>query len=85
MKLLRKIYLLPGILFAALCSCKSSDKQKTENTLFELISSQKTRIFFENTLKPDFDNNIFEYDYFYNGGGVAADFNNDGPSDLFFR
>jgi hypothetical protein len=85
MKFLRKKYFLPLSLFALLCSCRSSDKQKTENSLFELISSQKTGIFFENILKPDLDNNIFEYDYFYNGGGVAAaDFNNDGLTDLFF-
>jgi hypothetical protein len=70
---------------AVVCSCQKNDQQKTEETVFELISSQKTGIFFENTLKPDFDNNILEYDYFYNGAGVAAaDFNNDGLTDLFF-
>jgi len=63
-----------------LVSCNSSPK-----TLFELLPSDKTGIEFSNTIFESDSFNIFDYDYIYNGGGVAvADFNNDGLQDLFF-
>ena len=53
--------------------------------LFEEIEAEKAGISFQNTLVPDYDMNAMEYNYFYNGGGVAAaDFNNDGLTDLYF-
>ena len=52
---------------------------------FILHESQKTGIDFSNDLKLTLDLNIFNYMYFYNGGGVGSgDFNNDGLIDLFF-
>jgi enediyne biosynthesis protein E4 len=46
---------------------------------------QQTGIKFENRLIESPQNNIITYEYFYNGGGVAAgDFNNDGWIDLYF-
>ncbi|MCU0353821.1 MAG: VCBS repeat-containing protein [Cytophagales bacterium] len=76
---------LIGILICLLFSCSSSEQKETENSLFDLLPAAQTNITFKNTLNHDFDNNIFEYDYFYNGAGVAAaDFNNDGLVDLFF-
>ncbi len=70
-------------------SCTSSPDRKPELTasvtLFEYLPSEETGISFQNTLIPDYDMNAMEYNYFYNGGGVAAaDFNNDGLTDLFF-
>jgi len=62
-------------------SCSRREEQK----LFEQIPSSKTDINFSNNIKPSFYFNILDYNYFYNGGGVcAADFNNDGLTDLYF-
>ncbi len=62
-----------------------SCKEKSQGTLFLTVGADKTNIKFSNDLKPDESLNILDYNYFYNGGGVgAADFNNDGYTDLFF-
>jgi len=56
----------------------------SQKTFIELPSSQ-TGIQFQNRLVESPGINIITYEYFYNGGGVAAgDFNNDGKTDLFF-
>jgi len=69
-----------GFIGLALASCNPSPK-----TLFELLPSNKTGIEFSNTILESDSFNIFDYDYIYNGGGVAvADFNNDGLQDIFF-
>jgi enediyne biosynthesis protein E4 len=83
-------YLPFGLLFVSaivLLSCKEREETKEDGQkLFKLIPPQETGVFFENTLSPNQNNNILEYDYFYNGSGVgAADFNNDGLVDLFFN
>ncbi len=52
---------------------------------FILRESETTGIDFSNDLKLTLDLNIFNYMYYYNGGGVGSgDFNNDGLIDLFF-
>lgn len=63
---------------------KSNDK--TGEHLFTLLSPEETNISFQNTLTEGLNTNILMYEYFYNGGGVAAgDFNNDGLVDIYFN
>ncbi len=65
-----------------LFSCK---KEKSNLAKFKLLSASETGLDFVNQITPNNDQNIFQYMYFYNGGGVAAgDFNKDGKTDLFF-
>lgn len=53
--------------------------------MFSLLDPAETNISFQNTLTEALNTNILMYEYFYNGGGVAAgDFNNDGLEDLYF-
>jgi len=52
---------------------------------FRLLSPTETGISFKNQLTENEKHNVLAYEYFYNGGGVAAgDFNNDGLIDLYF-
>jgi enediyne biosynthesis protein E4 len=67
------------LLLLTLTTCQRPD------TLFEPLSAGETGIDFANRMQESADFNVLKYGYFYNGGGVAAaDFNNDGFTDLFF-
>jgi enediyne biosynthesis protein E4 len=67
--------------FLAGWACRPLDRQP----LFLLANPEKTGIKFENRLIETEEDNVLNYEYFYNGGGIAAaDFNLDGRVDLFF-
>ncbi len=70
------------------CGCnRQADnyKEETGKPLFTLLPAEKTGIQFSNVLTEGPNTNVLMYEYFYNGGGVAAgDFNNDGLVDIYF-
>ncbi|MEO6963365.1 MAG: VCBS repeat-containing protein [Puia sp.] len=77
MGLFSKLYLFSTVVIITACS-------KTK-TLFTLVDPSQTHIDFANTLEETAERNVMTYEYYYNGGGVAAaDFNNDGLCDLYF-
>ncbi len=56
-----------------------------EAPLFTLVSSEESGVDFANTLVEQPGLNVLEYEYFYNGGGVAVgDVNGDSLPDLYF-
>jgi hypothetical protein len=53
--------------------------------IFEVMDRSRTGLDFINALHPTKAFNVFNYMYYFNGGGIGAgDFNNDGRIDLFF-
>lgn len=65
--------------FMAMTACR----QKA--TLFNKLSVSETGIDFTNTITEDKEHNVFTYQYYYNGNGIAVgDVNNDGLTDVFF-
>jgi enediyne biosynthesis protein E4 len=69
------------LLFLTILSCKTT----TNDSVFEKLDPSITNVNFVNQITETEEDNVLNYEYFYNGGGVAsADFNNDGLTDLFF-
>jgi len=91
MKLQLMKYSICIVMLALFFGCESKKEEaiettaKTdENTLFSLLSPEKTGLDFINTVVNKKDFNIFKYRNFYNGGGVAiGDINNDGLPDIY--
>ncbi|MFS4493620.1 VCBS repeat-containing protein [Maribacter sp. 2308TA10-17] len=79
-------------------SCKETNKNKLNSTpstnteiaqqkVFQKIEAVHSGLNFENKIIEDVSTmeNLFNYDYFYNGAGVGVeDINNDGLLDIFF-
>ncbi len=73
----------PFVWIVLLCvtACSRSDDQKK----FRFVPSSSSGITFRNVLTESVDFNIFNYMYFYNGGGVAVgDLNGDDLPDIYF-
>jgi hypothetical protein len=66
-------------------SCRSGNDRQPQHPAFRALDQTITGIDFNNTLRPTATFSVFDYMYYYNGGGIGAgDFNNDGRIDLFF-
>ncbi len=83
------------LLFSFPFGCTERGKETVDNTeqknldptVFKKIESSSSNLHFSNTIKEDIAtrDNLFDYDYFYNGAGVGlVDINNDGLLDVFF-
>ncbi len=73
---------LVGVISSAclLVACSTPD-----GALFSKLDAEDTGIGFVNENHETERSNIFTYEYFYNGGGVAlGDINNDGLADVYF-
>lgn len=70
--------------FGLLCSVSAIGTAQ-EEMYFETLTSERTGITFANQLHENDTFNYLNFQYMYNGGGVAVgDINNDGLSDLYF-
>jgi enediyne biosynthesis protein E4 len=68
------------VIFAAFVACT----QDNDQTLFSKLPASETGVHFSNINLENEDYNVFAYEYFYNGGGVAlGDVNNDGLVDIY--
>jgi enediyne biosynthesis protein E4 len=68
------------LMVLVLFGCKNNSEKK-----FRLVPSTSSGIDFKNELREAPEFNIFNYMYFYNGGGVATgDVNGDGLLDIYF-
>ena len=70
-------------LLLILCQCQTQHDRS--DALFQLLDSDYTGIDFQNTITPDEELNLLNFEYMYNGGGVGVgDFDQNGLPDLVF-
>lgn len=93
---MKKVFGLIALGLTLSCSEKSTEQSVSKDSpkatqeisnLFEQIPSDQSGITFANRLQENVGTleNLFDFDYFYNGAGVGVvDVNNDGLQDLFF-
>ena len=84
MKKLDYFKVLINVIFITSCN---TNENKVYTIPFEKLSSEYTGVNFSNIITPNLESseNLFDYDYFYNGSGVGiADINNDGLKDIIF-
>jgi hypothetical protein len=80
----RQLYVLFVFALGSFSIFSCTQKRKLP-AAFEVLTSERTGLDFDNHLNSSDSFNLFKYMYFYNGAGVAAgDFNNDGLIDLYF-
>lgn len=81
-----KLYIcIPVGFFFYSCHNTNTEGPPVDAALFSELNSEQTRIDFENRVVQEGENNILNYSYYFNGGGVAVfDINNDGLQDLYF-
>ncbi|MEO0734320.1 MAG: VCBS repeat-containing protein, partial [Bacteroidota bacterium] len=79
------ISLVLVFLLTACTEALKTDLAPAAAPLFTLLPAEQTGVSFTNELNEGPNTNILVYEYFYNGGGVAAgDLNGDGKTDLYF-
>lgn len=73
------------IIAVVCCMCILAGCNQNDNKRFRRISPDDSGVTFRNDLTETVDFNIFNYMYFYNGGGVAVgDINGDDLPDIYF-
>lgn len=77
-----------GLIILVSCSERGTAlKEEKAQPFFKSLSSNLTEIEFSNNIKHNVatNENLLDFDYFYNGAGVGVfDVNNDGLQDIFF-
>ncbi len=81
------IFLGLGLILSA-CNPETDTASLAENSratiVFNALDAKAQGLDFTNALQQSAENNILEYLYYYNGGGVAiGDINNDGLEDIY--
>ena len=86
-------YIIPFVLIFSFGSCSSdssssnytSKGDSSQDYVYNLLLSSDTNLDFENNVVESNEENYLNYEFIYNGSGVAVgDINNDGLTDIYF-